>query len=151
MAHIKNSILINAPVEKVDAVVRDPNNWASFITGMSKAGKINGTGGVGTTVEHRMTLMWGISRPATTKVTEERHNPDGSTFWRWEMTGATPAWWTCHHQPREGGRTLAAADLEYKVGGGALGRACDRLFVVGGQKKAMQKTAENVKRMAEKS
>ena len=87
MAHLKDNILINAPVEKVDAVVGDPNNWATFMTGMSGPEKISGDGGVGTVVEHRMALMWGIRRPATTKVTEERHDPDGGTFWRWDKPG----------------------------------------------------------------
>jgi hypothetical protein len=150
MAHLKDSVLINAPVHKVDAVVGDPNNWATFTTGMSAPTKISGSGGVGTAVEHRMALMWGISRPATTKVAEERHDPDGGTFWRWEMTGTAPAWWSCHHQPRDG-QTLAATELEYTMPWGALGRACDRLFVVGGQKRAMRKTMENVKRLAEAS
>jgi hypothetical protein len=150
VAHLKDSILINAPVEKVDAVVGDPHKWATFMTGMSEPEKISGDGGVGTVVEHRMALMWGIRRPATTKVTESRHDPDGGTFWRWEQTGTASAWWTCHHQPREG-QTLAASELEYTLPWGVLGKVCDRLFVAGQQKRAMRQTMENVKRLAEES
>jgi hypothetical protein len=127
MAHLKNSILINVPVEKLNGVVGDPHNWATFITGMSELEKISGNGGVGTVAEHGMALMWGIRRPATTKVTEERHDPDGSTFWRWEQEGTAPAWWTCHHQPRQEG-TLATSELEYTMPWGMLGKACDHLF-----------------------
>jgi ligand-binding SRPBCC domain-containing protein len=150
MAHLKTSATINAPVDRVDAVVRDPNNWAKFTTGMSMPTKISGSGGVGTQVEHRMALMWGISRPAITKVVEERHDPDGGTFWRWEMTGAVSAWWTCHHKPHDG-KTQIASELNYTPPCGALGRLCDRLFIARGQMRGMHKTVENVKRLAEAS
>lgn len=150
MAHLKESILINASVEKVNAVVRDPRNWATFITGMSQPEKISGEGGVGTAADHRMALMWGIRRPATTKVSQERHDPDGSTFWRWEQEGTAPAWWTCYHQPRQEG-TLATSELEYTLSWGILGKACDRLFAARTQRRAMRQTMENVKRLAEKS
>jgi hypothetical protein len=150
MAHLKDTILINAPVEKVDAVVRDPNKWSAWVVGMSAPTRISGDGGVGTVVEHGMALMWGIRRPTTTKVTEVRHDPDGSTFWRRESSGPLSAWWTCHHQPR-GAQTLAVSELEYNLPWGVLGKACDRLFAAGIQKRSMRQTMENVKRLAEKS
>jgi hypothetical protein len=150
MAHLKDSILIKVPVERMDAVVRDPHKWATWITGMGAPEKISGDGGVGTVVEHSMALMWGIRRPATTKVTEERHDPDGSTFWRWEQSGTAPAWWTCHHQPRAG-QTLAVSELEYTMPWGILGKLCDRLFVAGSEKRAMRQTLESIKRVAEES
>lgn len=150
MAHLKDSILINAPVQKVDAVVGDPHKWATFMTGMSEPEKISGDGGVGTVAEHSMALMWGIRRPATTKVTEEWHPPDGSTYWRWEQEGTAPAWWTCHHQPREG-QTVATSELEYTLPWGMVGKAMDRLFVAGSQRRHMRRTMENVKRLAEES
>jgi hypothetical protein len=150
MAHLKDSIHINTPVEKVDRVVGDPRKWATFIVGMGEPEKISGDGGVGTVAEHSMALMWGIRRPATTEVTEEWHAPDGSTYWRWEQEGTAPAWWTCYHQPREGG-TLATSELEYALPWGMLGKAVDRLFVARSQRRAMRRTMENVKRLAEES
>jgi coenzyme Q-binding protein COQ10 len=150
MAHLKDTILINAPVEKVDEAVRDPHKWSAWIVGMSTPTKISGDGGVGTTVEHRIALMWGIRRPTTTKVAEERHDPDGSTFWRWESSGPPSSWWSCHHQSRAG-KTLAVTELDYTMPWGVLGKACDRLFVAGAQKRSMRQTMENVKRLAEKS
>jgi hypothetical protein len=150
MAHIKDSILINAPVEKVNGIVGDPHNWASFIVGMSEPGKITGDPGLGATAEHKMALMWGMRGRVTTKVTEERHDPDGSTFWRWEQAGMAPAWWTCYHQPREGG-TLASSELDYKMPWGIVGKAMDRLFAARTQKRDMHRTLENVKRLAEQS
>jgi len=53
MAHVKDSIPINASVDRVNAVVGDPSKWATWITGMSDVGKISGDGGAGTAVEHR--------------------------------------------------------------------------------------------------
>ena len=35
MAHLKKSILIHAPVEKVYALARDPHRWATWYVGLS--------------------------------------------------------------------------------------------------------------------
>jgi hypothetical protein len=150
MAHMKESILINAPVQKVNEIVEDPRRWSSYMVGMEKPTKFFGDTGIGAGAEYRMAIMPGIRARATTTVTEERHDPDGSTLWRWDQKGSTCAWWTCHHQVQEG-KTFAVSELDYTPPAGALGRFLDRLFIAGFQKRNMHRTLENVKRLAEGS
>ena len=37
MAHIKESIFINAPVDKVHGLANDPHKWATWYTGLGEA------------------------------------------------------------------------------------------------------------------
>jgi ribosome-associated toxin RatA of RatAB toxin-antitoxin module len=150
MSHFKLTTMINASVEKVDAVVGDVNKWPHFIPGYSQPTRITGTGSVGTSVDHRMKLMLGISQAATTKVAEERHEGDGATYWKWMQEGSVCSWWSCHHHP-EGDQTLAETEFDYTMPGGPLGRAFDRIFVAARQKRVMREAIDRVKSLAESS
>ncbi len=66
MAHIKKSIRIHAPVQRVFALARDPKHWASFWVGLSEPEEVNGTGEVGTVVKHSY-LMAGVRFPVTSR------------------------------------------------------------------------------------
>jgi ligand-binding SRPBCC domain-containing protein len=147
MTHLKDSIFVNAPVEKVDDLVRDPRMWPVFMVGLEPPEKITGDGGPGTVVEGSMPLLLGIHVHETTTVTEERHEPDG-THWRWDASGPLPYWLTCHHEPRDGG-TLLTSEMEYTMPWGVLGRAADRLFVERMQRRDAHRSLENMKRLLE--
>ena len=147
MTRLKESIFINAPVDKVDDLVRDPHRWTAFFVGAGEPEKVTGDGGPGTVVEGSGTLFWGIHVHDTTKVIEERHEADG-THWCWEVTG--PVGWrlTCHHEPQEGG-TLVSSESDYALPWSVLGQAADRLFFERAQRRDMHRTLENLKRLLE--
>ena len=147
MTHLKDSIFINAPVDMVDDLVRDPRMWPTFFVGVEPPERVTGDGGPGTVVEGSMALVLGIHVHETTKVTEERHESDG-THWRWDVSGSVPYCLTCHHQPREGG-TLITSEVEYAMPWGVLGRAADRLFVERVQRRDAHHSLENMKRLLE--
>ena len=43
MAHIKDSIFIDAPPEKVHAFAADPHKWSSWFVGLGEAKSVEGT------------------------------------------------------------------------------------------------------------
>jgi hypothetical protein len=147
MTHLKESIFINSPVEKVDDLVRDPRKWPMFMVGMEPPDKVTGDGGPGTVAEGSLSLVLGIHGHEVTTVTEERHEPDG-TYWRWDTSGTLPFWMTCHHEP-QGGGTLLTTEFEYTMPWGVLGRATDLLFVERMQRRDMHRSLENMKRLLE--
>jgi len=149
MAHLNTTLMINAPVDAVNAIVRDPHNWARFWVGMSEPERVFGDGGPGTKAEFTQ-LMMGVRMHMITRTIEERHDPDGSTFWRWEFEGPTSGWQTCHHVPSGEGCQITT-DFDYTVPGSVLGKAADRLLIERRQKRDFENSLENLKLMAEAS
>ena len=107
MGHLKHSIHIDAPVDKVGQYTDDPNNWPTFNIGMSEPDKITGHG-VGQEVEFTM-LMAGMHGHQTVRTVEDRTEPDGSGHWRGELTGTSSGWQTWDFTPQDGG-TLITMD-----------------------------------------
>jgi len=142
MAHIKKSILIHAPVEKVFAFARDPNHWASFWVGLSEPEEVSGTGEVGTVVKHSY-LMAGMRFPVTSRVLEDHIGPEGGQ-WKGKIEGPLAGEQTWTYRPKNGG-TEVTADIEYTVPGSALGRIADRLVIERIQERSLEQTLENLK------
>ncbi len=149
MAHFKDTIHIDAPVAKVDAVVRDPHQWPDFWVGMEDPEKISGDGGPGTSVEYGL-VMFGVHVHETGRVIEERHDPDGSTHWRWEFEGGTSGWLACDHTPEDGG-TRITSEMDYTLPGSVLGKVADRLLVEKRERRDLHTTMENLKLLVEES
>ncbi len=126
MAHLKHTLLIHAPVDAIDTIVRDPHRWSEFWVGMSDPVRVFGDGGPGTKAEFTQ-LMMGVRLRVIDRTVEERHNPDGSTDWRWQFEGATWGWLTCHHEPRDEG-TEITTEFDYALPGSVLGKVADRLL-----------------------
>lgn len=146
MAHLRKSILIHAPVEKVAGFARDPKNWAAFWVGLSEPEEQTGEGEVGTVVKHSY-LMAGVRFPVTSRVLEDTAGPEG-TRWRGAIEGplAGEQTWT---YSRQGDDTEVTADIEYTVPGAALGRIADRLIIERIQDRALGQTLENLKLLCE--
>ncbi len=102
MAHLKDSIMISAPVDKVDAFVSDPHNWCKYWVGLGEPEKITGDGGPGTVVEQSM-VWFGMRMPLVIRTTENTTEPDGASHWRGELSGGAPGWQTFDLKPCGGG------------------------------------------------
>ncbi len=82
MPKIEKSIVVAAPPDKVWEFVIDPRKWHSWYEGLSEAKSIQGDGGVGTVIEHSITV-YNIPMPLkTTVVTFEP-----GARWKSEFTG----------------------------------------------------------------
>ncbi len=147
MGHLKDSIYINAPVDKVWEFSHDPHNWATFMAGMSEPDKITGDGGVGTEVEFTA-FTAGVRQHETCRVVEDRREPDGSSHWRSDLSGTSSGWITWDSKPENGG-TLVTQEMEYTVPGGVLGKVVDRLIFEKMQERDMLHSLENVKLLME--
>lgn len=149
MAHLQDSIHINAPVEKVDKFTSDPHGWPNFMVGMSEPDKVIGDGGVGTQVEFTLRVA-GFPLHETCRVVEDRRDPDGSAHSRIDFEGTSPGWQTWDFKPEDGG-TLVTMEMEYTVPGRALGKVVDRLLFEKMQKRDMHHSLENLKLFVEAS
>jgi coenzyme Q-binding protein COQ10 len=147
MAHLKHGLLVHIPVDKLDAIVRDFHRWPEFTVGMSESARVFGDGGPGTKAELTQ-LMMGVHLNLIYRTTDERHNPDGSTDWRWEFEGGASGWMTCHHQPR-GGDAETTTELDYTVPGSVLGKVADRLLIEKRFRRDFENSLENLKLLAE--
>jgi coenzyme Q-binding protein COQ10 len=147
MAHLKHTLFIKAPVDALDAIVKDPHRWPDFWVGMSEPERVFGDGGPGTKAEFTQ-LMMGVRLRVVDRTVEERHNPDGSTDWRWEFEGSTWGWLSCHHEPHEEG-TQITTEFDYALPGSVLGKAADRLLVERRSRRDFENSLENLKLLAE--
>jgi hypothetical protein len=149
MAHLKESLFINVPVEHLDRIVRNPRQWSNFWVGMSEPESIEGDGGPGTIVAFDLTMM-GMHLKETERTVEERHNPEGSTDWRWDFEGTSRGWMTCHHEPKDGG-TEITTEFDYTLPGSVIGKVADRMIVEKIQSRDFHSSLENLKLLAEGS
>ncbi|BAJ64698.1 SRPBCC family protein [Anaerolinea thermophila] len=146
MAHVKKSIYIHAPVEKVYALARDPNRWATFYVGLSEAEEITGHGEVGTVVKHHY-LMAGMRFPVTSRVLVDSIGPTGAQ-WKGKIEGPLDGEQTWDYIPKNGG-TEVTVSIDYTLPGAVLGRIANRLLVERIQERAMEQTLENLKILCE--
>lgn len=147
MGHIKQSIQIDAPVDRVTAIATDPNHWASWWVNLSEAKNVEGDGSAGTVVKHSY-LMAGVPFPVTTRVVENSPTGSGGTHVRIEFDGPLKGWQTWDYEPESHG-TKVDVEIEYNVPGAAIGKFADRMLVERLQERAREHTLENLKLMAE--
>jgi coenzyme Q-binding protein COQ10 len=147
MAHLKDSILIGAPPEKVHAFAADVRKWPIWFVGLGEAESVEGDNSPGTVVKQSYTFM-GVHIPVTTKVIENSVDADGGRHWRAENEGSLAGWHSWNYLPREDG-TLVEVEMEYAVPGSVLGKVADRLFVERNQERALRHTLENLKQLTE--
>lgn len=147
MAHLSKSMFIGAPVEKIDGIVRDPRKWPGFWVGMADPESVKGEGGPGTVVSFEL-VTFGLKTHETQRVVAERHDPDGSTHWRWEFEGATRGWITCDHVPADGG-TQITTEFDYTPPLSVVGKVVDLLVLERVQRRDFNASLENLKELAE--
>jgi hypothetical protein len=149
VAHLTQTTEFNAPVDALNDIVRDPARVPEYWVGMSGPHRVFGKGGPGTKAEFTLEMM-GAHRRFVSRTIEERHDPDGSTFWHWEYSGGLTGWLTCHHRPREGG-SEATTEFEYALPGGVLGKLAGRLLIEKRVRRDFEESLENLKLLAEAS
>jgi hypothetical protein len=147
MAHLQETLFIDTPVAALDGIVGDFRQMPKFWVGISEPKDLVGGPGAGSEAKFTQ-LMMGVHLHLTMRTTEERHDPDGSTFWRWEFDGTSSGYLTCHHQPKDRG-TQITTDFEYTVPGSVLGKIADRVLVERMQKRDFRHSLESLKVLAE--
>ena len=147
MAHLKDSIFISAPPEKVHAFAADIKKWHIWFVGLGEAESVEGDNSPGTVIKQSYLFM-GMHIPLTTKVIENSTDADGSRHWKAENEGSLAGWNNWDYLPKDGG-TLVEVEMEYAVPGSVLGKVADRLFVERSQERALRHTLENLKQLTE--
>ena len=146
MAHVRKSILIHEPVEKVYALARDPNRWPTFIVGMGEIEKLTGEGKVGTVAKFSY-MMAGVRFPVTNEVLEDHVGPEGAR-WKGKIKGPLAGEHTWTYTPKNGD-TEVTVDMEYTVPGKALGKIANRLIIERTQERSLEQSLENLKMLCE--
>ena len=149
MAHLMHDFHVNVPVDAFDALVKDPRTWPTFWVGMSDPERVFGDGSPGTKAEFTQ-LMMGMKLRIVDRTVEERHNPDGSTDWRWQFEGAMSGTIACHHEPAAGG-TDVTTTFDYDVPVRLGGRLVDRLFLETRMQRDFEDSMDNLRLLAETS
>jgi len=147
MAHVKETIFINASVDRVHGLATDPRQWETWFAGLGEAEKVEGDNGPGTVVQHAY-LLAGMRFPVTTKVEENSGSAGEAHHWKATIEGPLDGWQQWDYVPKKAG-TEVTAEIDYTVPGSLLGKVADRLFVEKNQERALHHTLENLKQLAE--
>ena len=143
MPRIEKSIVIAAPPDKVWAFAIDPFQWHTWYEGLSEARSIQGDGGLGTVIEHTVTV-YNIPMPLkTTVVTFEP-----TAHWRSEFTGPMTKGsqeWT--YEATVGGTKVTLA-MEAELSGPA--KLAEKM-VINAFDKMAEKSLDNLKARVEAS
>ncbi|HLA82178.1 MAG TPA: SRPBCC family protein [Thermoleophilia bacterium] len=152
MTHIHDSITINAPVDRVYALARNPRKWSTWWVGLSDPKKVKGDGSSGTEVEQDY-LVAGFPFHIKNRVLDDRVDPDGTAHWRGVFEGKIHGEQKWDYVPSDDGGTLVNADIDYSLQSNAigelLGRVADRLIIERMEERAIHQTLENLKFMVE--
>jgi hypothetical protein len=149
MAHLMYDFHVGVPVDRVDALVKDPRMWPAFWVGMEASPRVFGDGSPGTKAEFYQHMM-GMKLRMVDRTIEERHNPDGSTDWRWQFDGALQGAVSCHHEPHGEG-TDVTTTFDYEVPRRFGGRAADRLLIERRMRRDFEDSMDNLRLLAETS
>jgi hypothetical protein len=147
MAHFVYNFHVGMPVGAFDELVKDPRIWPTFWVGMDGSPRIFGDGSPGTKAEFFQHMM-GMRLRMVDRTLEERHNPDGSTDWRWQFEGALTGTITCHHAPAGEGTDVSTA-FDYHVPRRLGGRVTDRVLLEGRMRHDFEDSMDNLRLLAE--
>ncbi|WP_369046227.1 SRPBCC family protein [Sinomonas sp. P10A9] len=147
MGHIKVSMPIDAPVERVYEIASDPHRWSSWWVNLGDAEKVEGDGGEGTVVEHKY-LMAGFPFHVTTHVLENGPLPNGGKRIRLRFDGPLNGSQVWDYEPTDTG-TLVTSEIDYNVPGSVVGKFADELLIERIQERARHQGLENLKLLVE--
>jgi hypothetical protein len=147
MAHFVNDFHVEVPVEALNELVKDPRTWPTFWVGMDGSPRVFGDGSPGTKAEFFQHMM-GMRMRMVDRTLEERHNPDGSTDWRWQFEGPVTGVITCHHGPAGDG-TDVTTTFEYDVPRRFGGRITDRVLLERRMRHDFEDSMDNLRLLAE--
>jgi ribosome-associated toxin RatA of RatAB toxin-antitoxin module len=143
MAEIHKTVTIDAPAEKVFDIVDDPENYPKYVPNVSQVVDVRRSERrigdsfrvlykvLGTTFEEKFTTT-DYQRP--TRISSSFDGGMSGTFrWAFEPLGA---------------QTKATVDVDYRVAGGAIGKAVDSLILERTNEKSIEGMLENLRRLA---
>ncbi len=143
MAEIHKTVTIDVPVEKVFDIVDDPENYPKYVPNVSQVVDVRRTDSrigdsfrviykvLGTTFDEKFTTT-DYQRP--TRINSAFNGGMTGTFrWAFEAVGA---------------QTKATVDVDYRVAGGAIGKAVDSLVLERTNEKSIEGMLENLRRLA---
>ncbi len=148
MAHTKQTIFINAPIEQVFRYTINPENWAHFYNHLAAPKRIDGNGEIGTVVEADYAIM-GIHFPETIQVTECEIS-GGSAKWTGMMSGSFNARQSCSYATLESG-TEIVLEIESYIPDDLFGKLTDRMIYERLSRNSATHTLENIKVICESS
>jgi hypothetical protein len=152
MTHIHDSITIDAPVDKVYALARNPRKWSTWWVGLSEPKKIKGDGSTGTEVEQDY-IVAGLPLHIKSRVLDDRMDADGSAHWHGLIDGKMTGEQKWDYRPMGDAATVVSADIDYTVKTNVLGemlaRVADRFIIERLEERAIHQTLENLKFMIE--
>lgn len=148
MAHTKQSIFINAPLEKVFRYTINPENWAHFYNNLASPKKIDGNGEVGTVVEAEYAIL-GMHFPETIQVTECEIT-DSAAKWTGMMSGSFNARQSSYYVTRDSGTELNF-EIESYIPDDLFGKITDRIIYERLSRNSAAHTLENIKAICESS
>ncbi len=141
MAKVEKSITIKAPIPKIWDVAKDPAQWHTWFDGASEAKSIHGDGGVGTIVEHGITVSK-IPLPAKTTIVVF----DPGVCWKGEFVGPANKGYMQWDYLAMGERTRLSFTIEAELSGPAK---LAESIVISSFEEMADKTLQNLKRIAE--
>ena len=147
MGHLRDSIHINAPMDRVWAFTHDPRNWATYMVGLTGPDKTTVSWVFGALDEQRDRLH---HIRETARLVEDLRDAEGGVHTRFDFEGSLPGWmaWDC--KPEDEG-TLVTVEEQYTVPGSVLGRVADRLIVGRMEERDIHHTLEDLKLLMEGS
>lgn len=149
MAHLMYDFHVDVPVDRFDALVKDPRRWPSFWVGMEASPRVFGDGSPGTKAEFFQHML-GMRLRMVDRTIQEQHNQDGSTDWRWQFEGTMSGAMSCHHEPRGDGTDVTTI-FDYDVPRRLGGRAADRIYLEKRMRRDFEDSMDNLRLLAEAS
>ena len=146
MSSLKESIFINAPLEKVAGYAMNPKEWAHWYAHLSEPTKLVGDGDTGTVGEFKYTIL-GIHLPMTVEVKEctqgsEKH------VWKGTFEGPLSGTQTFTYIAKDGG-TQVVGEIDYNMPENIVGKVANLLVVEKIQENATVATLKNLKAICE--
>ena len=144
MATIHKSIDIDAPSERVFAILTDPKRLPEYAPGVTSVEDIHSTGHhLGDSYRANYAVL-GLHFPMSFTVTEHEPPTNRTTRFEGGMKGA----WTWRLSPR-GQSTHVTTTMEYEMTGGILGKAMNAVLVERMNEKNAERMLENLKLVSE--
>ncbi|MFQ5933167.1 MAG: SRPBCC family protein [Dehalococcoidia bacterium] len=144
MPVVEKSITIRAPVEKVFAVVDDPNRLQEYMVGITRTTDIVRTSGrIGDSVRFTYSVM-GLRFPGKATTLEWKENQRIVV----RLEGGIGGTFTATLQP-EGASTRVNWHFDYTMRGGILGKAANALLVERMNERNVERGLENLKMLCE--
>lgn len=146
MAHLHQTMMVEAPIDEVYRTARDPHNWSTWFAGLSGPERISGDGEVGTTADFTFVLA-GVGFPVTVEVADDTVLPEGAT-WKGKISGPLEGEQRWTYRPH-GLETEVIVEVDYSVPGALLGRVADKVIIERMMERSFHHSAENLKLLCE--